>query len=101
MFKVDNRSTKARCEISSKLTVMISEQCHCRCSGVFIVNLKYILRLVLVFLLLTLSRQMPPGRGPSTLGVYKVMKKKFERTTFTKRFTKLQFNSVVSQIIFS
>ena len=34
---------------------------HCRRSGVFIVNFEHISHLVLLFLLLTLSRQMPAG----------------------------------------
>ena len=42
-FKVNNRDTRTRCEIW-------------RGSGVFIVNFEHISRLVLVFLLLTLSR---------------------------------------------
>ena len=46
LFKVNNRNTRTRCEICSKLI----------CSGVFIVNFEHISHLVLVFLLLTLSR---------------------------------------------
>ena len=48
MFKVNNRNTKARCEICSKLTIKISV--------IFIVNFEHISYLVLVFLLLTFSR---------------------------------------------
>ena len=56
MFKVNNRNTRTRCEICSKLTLKIPEQRHwCRC-GVFTVNFEHISHLVLVFLLLTLSR---------------------------------------------
>ena len=40
----------------SKLTLTTPERRHCRRSGVFIVNFKYMLHLILVFLLLTLSR---------------------------------------------
>ena len=58
-FKVNNRNTRARCEIYSKLTVQTlergPERHHCRCSGVFIVNFRHISHLVLVFLLLTLN----------------------------------------------
>ena len=50
LLKVNNRNTRARCEI-----------CSIRHSGVFIVNFEHISYLVLVFLLLTLSRQMPAG----------------------------------------
>ena len=46
LLKVNNRNTKRRCEICSKLTIR---------SGVFIVNFEHISRLVLVFLLLTLN----------------------------------------------
>ena len=56
MSKVNNRNTRTRCEICSKLTIKIPERRHWRRSGIFIVNFEYILRFVLVFLLLTLSR---------------------------------------------
>ena len=55
MFKINNRNTRTRCEICSKLTIKTSERRHCRRSGVFIVNFEHIPHLVLVFLLLTLS----------------------------------------------
>ena len=56
MFKVNNRNTRARCEICLKLTIKKPERCHWRRSRVFIVNLEHISHLVLVFLLLTLSK---------------------------------------------
>ena len=56
MFKVNNKNTKTRCEICSKLTIKTPERRHCRRSGVFIVNFDHISHLVRVFLLLTLSR---------------------------------------------
>ena len=56
MFKVNNRSTRTRCEICSKLTIKIPERRHWHRSGIFIVNFEHISHLVLVFLLLTLSR---------------------------------------------
>ena len=49
MFKVNNRNTRTRCEICSKLTIK-------RRSGVFIVNFEHKSHLALVFLLLTLSK---------------------------------------------
>ena len=60
MVKVNNRNTKTRCEICSKLTIKISERRYWRRSGVFIVNFgrrssifivkfEHILHLVLVF----------------------------------------------------
>ena len=57
MFIVNNRNTRARCEMCSKLTIKIPE----RCPGIFIVNFEHISHLVLEFLLLTLSRSMPAG----------------------------------------
>ena len=56
MFKVNNRNTRTRCEICSKLTIKTPEQRQWRRSGVFIVDFEHIPYLVLVFLLLTLSR---------------------------------------------
>ena len=56
MFKADNRNTTIRCEICSKLTIKIPEQCHWRRSGIFIVNFEHISHLVLVFLSLTISK---------------------------------------------
>ena len=56
MFKVNNRNTRTRCEICSKLTIKTPERRQWRRSGVFIVNFEHISHLVLVFLLLTLSR---------------------------------------------
>ena len=61
-LKVHNRNTRKRCEICSKLTIMTPEQRHWRCSGVFIVNFKYISHLVLVFPLLTLNMRLPTGK---------------------------------------
>ena len=58
-FKVNNRNFRTSCEIWSKLTIKTSEWRHWRRSGVFIVNFEHISHLVLVFPLLTLSRQMP------------------------------------------
>ena len=59
MFKVNNRNTKTRCEICSKLTIKTPEPHQWRRSGVFtIVKFEHISHLVLVLLLLTLSRKM-------------------------------------------
>ena len=55
MFKVNNRNTRTRCEICSKLTIKIPERCHWRRSGILIANFGHILHLVLVVLLLTLN----------------------------------------------
>ena len=54
MFKVNNRNTRPRCEICSKLTIKKQERRHWRRCGVFIVNFEHISNLVLVFLVLNL-----------------------------------------------
>ena len=56
LFKANNRNTKTKCEICSKLTINTPERRQWRRSGVFIVNFEHISDLALVFLLLTLSR---------------------------------------------
>ena len=61
MFKVNNKNSRTRCKICSKLTIKTPEQRHWFCSGVFIVNFEQIPHLVLLFLLLTLSRKMSAG----------------------------------------
>ena len=54
MFKVNNRNTRTKCEICSKLTIKTPEQRQWGRSGAFIVNLEQISQLILVFLSLTL-----------------------------------------------
>ena len=61
MFKFNTSNVRTRCEICSKLTIQTSERRQWRRSGVFIVNFEYISHLFLVFLLLTLSREMSAG----------------------------------------
>ena len=61
MFKVNNRDTRTRFEICSKLTMKTLERRHWRRSGVFIVNFELVSHLALVFLLLTLNRLMLAG----------------------------------------
>ena len=58
LFKVNNRNTRKRCEICSKLTIKISERYHWHESGVFTVNFRYISHLFLLFLLLTLNMHL-------------------------------------------
>ena len=55
LLKVNNRNTRTRCEICSKLTIKTPERRHWRRSGFFIVNFEHISHLVVVFLLLTLN----------------------------------------------
>ena len=50
LLKVNNRNTKTRCEMCSKLTTKALERRHWRRSGVFNVNFKHISHFVLVFL---------------------------------------------------
>ena len=61
MFKVNNRNSRKRCEICSKLTIKTLERHQWGRPDVFIVNFEHISHLVLVFLLLTLNRQMSAG----------------------------------------
>ena len=56
LFKVNNRNTRKRCEICSKLRIKTPERRFWRRSGVSIVNFKHISHLFLLFLLLTLSK---------------------------------------------
>ena len=55
LLDVNNRTTRTRCEIYSKLTVKTLERHRWRLSDVFIVNFEHVLRLVLVFLLVALN----------------------------------------------
>ena len=55
MFKVNYKSNRTKCEICSKLTIKTT-------NSSFIVNFEPISRLVLVFLLFTLSRKMLAGK---------------------------------------
>ena len=55
LLKVNNRNTRARCEICSKLTINTPERRLWRCSDVFSVNFEHISYLVLVSLPLTLN----------------------------------------------
>ena len=56
-FKVNNRNTRRRCEICSKLTIRTPEWRQWCLSGA-IVNFEHILHLLLLFLLLTLNKKM-------------------------------------------
>ena len=56
IFKVNNRNTRTRCEICSKLTLKTPDRRQWRRSDVSIVNFEHILQLILVFLLATLTR---------------------------------------------
>ena len=56
LFKVNNRNSRKRCEICSKLTIKTSEWRHSRPFRIFIVNVEHISHLFLVFLFLNLNK---------------------------------------------
>ena len=58
MLKVNNGNTRKRYKICSKLAINTPERRQGFCSGVFIVNFEHISHLFLVFLFLTLNREM-------------------------------------------
>ena len=60
-FTCANWNTRKRCEISSMLTTKTPEQRQWSRSGVFIVNLEHISYVFLLFLLLTLNKQLLAG----------------------------------------
>ena len=55
LLNVNNRNSRTRCEVCSKLTIKTSERLQCRRFVIFIVYFEHISDLVLVFLLLTLN----------------------------------------------
>ena len=55
LLKVNNRKTRTRCEIFSKLIIKTPEWRQCRRSGGFIVNIENISYFFVVFLLLNLN----------------------------------------------
>ena len=61
LFIVNNRNTKTKCQICSKLTIKTPKQRHWWRSHVFIVNFEHISHLVLVLLLLSLNISLPAG----------------------------------------
>ena len=65
LFKGNNKSTRTRCEICLNLTIKTPDRRHWRRFGVSIVNFEHISHLVLVFPLLTLSKQIPTGYDPT------------------------------------
>ena len=55
LLKLNNRKTRTRCELCSKLTLKTPERRQWRLSGVFIVNFEHISHLALLSLLLILN----------------------------------------------
>ena len=56
LLKFNNRNTRKRCEICSKLSIKTPERRQWRRSGVFTVNFEHISHLFLMFSLLTLNK---------------------------------------------
>ena len=56
LFKFNNRDSRKRCEICSKLTIKTPERRQWRRSGVFIVNFEHISHSFLLSVLLTLNK---------------------------------------------
>ena len=77
LFKDNNRSTSKRCEIPSKSTIKTSERSDWRRSGVFIVNFEFISFIFLVFLLLTLNKEMIAWIGMKSVNTMDQFFKKF------------------------
>ena len=61
MFKVNNRNTRVSCEICSKLIIKTPERRQWLLSGFFIVNFEDIWHLGRLFLLLSLTMELPAG----------------------------------------
>ena len=61
LLKVNNRNTRTRCEICSKLTIKSPKRRQSDRSGIFNVNFERTSYLLLVFLLLTLNMYLPTG----------------------------------------
>ena len=61
LFQFNNRNTRKKFEICSKLTMKTPERRYWRRSALFIVNFEHISHLFVVFLLLTLNRLMLAG----------------------------------------
>ena len=61
LFEFSYYIRRTKCKICLKLTIEIPEQCQWYCSCVFIVIFEHIWHVILVFLLLTLNRQMTNG----------------------------------------
>ena len=61
LLKVNNRNTRKRYELCSKLIIKTSQRRNWCRSGVFIINFEHFYTFFLVFLLLTLSKQMLAG----------------------------------------
>ena len=70
LFKANNRNTRKRKEICSKLTIKQTRTMSRRRFGVFVVNFEHISHLFLVFLLLALSMYLFAGSHITHSGRY-------------------------------
>ena len=59
LLKVNNRNSRTRCGICSKITIKTPECRQWRRSGVFNVNFEHISHLFLMFLMLTFNKYLP------------------------------------------
>ena len=71
LLKVNNRNTRTRCEICSKLTIKTPARRNLRRSVVSIVNFEHMPYLALVLLLLTLNMCYPKTFNPLVNNVWK------------------------------
>ena len=89
LLKVNNRNTRTRCEICSKLTIKTPERRSKLTIKTperrFIVSFEHISHLVLVFLLLTLNMQLPAG----------LIKEKTTSKTIIKKYVKIESTCLV------
>ena len=110
MFKVSNWNTRTTCETCSKLTIKIPERRHWHRSGIFfvtfehishyMVNCEHISHLVLVFQLLTLSKEMPAGKYSAPKDIYTLQKQSSRGVQgvlkICSKFTEHPYWSVIS-----
>ena len=81
LLKVNNRNTRTRCEICSKLTIKTPERRHWHWSRVFIFNFEHISHLVLLYLLLTLNMYLPAGNVQTNISELVYWNSRIRRST--------------------
>ena len=91
LLQVNNRNTKTRCEICSKLTIKTAKQRQWRRSGVFIVKFEHASHLV--FLLLTLNMHLSAGI------FIKPLKKKKSAFTFDSLYILVNISKAFRSIL--
>ena len=101
MRKVNNRITKKRSKISSKLTVKTSKRsqwCH---FGAFIVSFEHIWHLFLVFLLLTLNRWSHSHGNDKTKFIELCLFQRHAHMFWVLRYLYLKFHTPIGILVFS